>query len=76
MGNIKVYKGKMSKELYFVGCRTALRVVRGIDIQGKRKCGAAGCACTASEPGFAVASEEETEGFVRTTGTVASDSLS
>ncbi len=73
MGNIKVYKGKMSKEFFFVGCRTALRVVRGVDVQGKRGCGKAGCACGAEEPAFSVASDEELEGFVRAMGAAPSD---
>lgn len=66
MGNVRIYKGKLSKELFFVGCRTALRVVRGVDVQGKRGCGKAGCACGAEDLGFSVATDEEREGFVRT----------
>jgi len=75
MGSIKVYKGRMSKELYFVGCRTALRVVRGADVQGSRGCGKTDCVCGSSDRVFVAASEEETEGFLRTTGTQPSDSL-
>jgi len=75
MGSIKVYKGRMTGEMFFVGCRAALRVVRGADVQGSRGCGKTDCACGASDRVFAAASEEETEGFLRTTGTLPSDSL-
>jgi hypothetical protein len=50
-------------------------VVRGADVQGSRGCGKTDCACGAADRVFAAASEEETEGFLRTTGTLPSDSL-
>lgn len=68
MGNVKVYKGRRSGELFYTACRTAIRVVRGFDVEGHRECGNAGCACHARDASFAAATPSEAELFVRSNG--------
>lgn len=68
MGNVKVYKGRRSGELFHAACRTAIRVVRGFDVEGHRECGNANCACHATDGSFTLATPSEAELFVRVGG--------
>lgn len=68
MGNVKVYKGRRSGELFYTACRTAIRVVRGFDVEGHRECGNAGCACHSTDSSFQVARPDEAQLFVVANG--------
>ena len=68
MGNVKVYKGRRSGELFHAACKTAIRVVRGFDVQGHRECGNASCACHATDASFTLATPGESELFARNAG--------
>ncbi len=61
----QIYKGVRTEELFVVNCKTAIRVVRGMDCVGRSGCSLVACACNADDVRFVKATPAEAEGFFR-----------